>query len=97
MTETTEPFRPPRGAAMTRMALSVLTPAAAAATAEVPGRVPERRPGRGRFAEREPGRFTERGAWGLADDVRSFTVRLAVPGAAASATGTGAAGPTCGR
>ncbi|GAA1393085.1 hypothetical protein GCM10009639_25670 [Kitasatospora putterlickiae] len=88
MTETTtQSFRPPRGAAMTRMALSVLTATTVAAAVTV--------------SERGYRGFTECGAWGPAGDVRSFTVLLppppAPPAVPAPATGGGAAGATCPR
>ncbi|MFE7559324.1 hypothetical protein [Kitasatospora sp. NPDC057500] len=89
MTETTPPFPPPpRGAAMTRMALTVLSAAAEEA--------PERGDGDGDGSGGGHGRFTECGAWGRAGDVRSFAVRLPPP-APAPPPGSGGAGPTCGR
>ncbi|MFF8770841.1 hypothetical protein [Kitasatospora sp. NPDC015120] len=70
MSETTQSFRPPRGSAMTRTALSVLTAAAATTVPAAPAA------GCG-----YPG-FTECGAWGRAEEVRSFLVRRWAPGAA---------------
>ncbi|MFF2656182.1 hypothetical protein ACFVUH_02330 [Kitasatospora sp. NPDC058032] len=71
MSETTQSLRPLRGAAMTRMALSVLT-----ATADAPE--PEPAPERGCERELGCGRrvFTERRSWDLGDEATSFSVYL---------------------
>ncbi|MFF2953782.1 hypothetical protein ACFVVU_20870 [Kitasatospora sp. NPDC057965] len=73
MSETTQSLRPLRGAAMTRMALSVLT-----ATADAPE--PEPEPAPAPESERELGRgrraFTERRSWDLGDGATSFSVYL---------------------
>ncbi|MET8700931.1 hypothetical protein ABZW10_18990 [Kitasatospora sp. NPDC004723] len=75
MTETTQSLRPLRGAAMTRMALSVLT-----ATADAPEPEPAPEPAPERGCERELGRgrrvFTERRSWDLGDEATSFSVYL---------------------
>ncbi|MFE2174457.1 hypothetical protein [Kitasatospora sp. NPDC059462] len=102
MSETTQPFRPPRGSAMTRAALSVLTAAAAAASAasgaadasdaadagSAEGFVAPAGSAAPAAGCGYPG-FTECGAWGRADEVRSFTVYQWTPGAVGA---VGAAG-----
>ncbi|MFE7192313.1 hypothetical protein [Kitasatospora sp. NPDC057541] len=75
MSETTQSLRPLRGAAMTRMALSVLT-----ATADAPEPEPEPEPVPAPESERELRRgrraFTERRSWDLGDGATSFSVYL---------------------
>ncbi|MFB7476213.1 hypothetical protein [Kitasatospora sp. NPDC056184] len=68
MTDAEKPSRPLRGAAMTTMARSVLTAAAAAAPAGTA--VAADAPERGRRG------FTEGRSWDLGDPVTSFTVYL---------------------